>query len=378
MLNPDAVGWPSKCKWTLKDDNNVDQSSSTSTNNHDPHHHVGNEFKINRTTKIHNSILDCIGQTPLVRLNNLAKRYDIKCDLLAKCEFLSPGGSVKDRIALRMIDDAEREGRLIPHSGYSIIEPTSGNTGIGMALAAAVRGYRCIIVMPQKMSSEKENVLRALGAEIIRTRTEAAYNDHDSHISKAIEICKETPKSIILNQYRASGNPMAHYDNTAEEILIACDGKLDAVVAGAGTGGTISGIARKIKERLPKCQLLGVDPVGSILALPEELNKTSTFYEVEGIGYDFIPTVMDRKLIDRWYKTVDSDSLKMARELIRLEGLLVGGSSGSAMHGAMQAIKDLNFQDDPTKRVVIILPDGVRNYMTKFINDNWMKERNFL
>lgn len=379
MLDPNAVGWPSKCKWSLKNSNN--QSSSGLANNEDPHHHVENKFSTNQTTKIHDSILDCVGQTPLVRLKNLAKSHDIKCDLLAKCEYLSPGGSVKDRIALRMVDDAEREGRLVPHSGYTIIEPTSGNTGIGLAMVAAVRGYRCVIVMPKKMSSEKENVLRALGAEIVRTRTEANYNDPDSHISKAIDICKETPKSIILNQYRASGNPMAHYDNTAEEILVACEGKLDAVVSGAGTGGTISGVARKIKERLPNCKVVGIDPVGSILALPEDLNIAKdggSFYEVEGIGYDFIPTVLDRQLIDKWFKTKDADSLKMARELIRLEGLLVGGSSGSAIHGALRAIDELGFKDDPSRRVVVILPDGVRNYMTKFINDNWMQERNFL
>lgn len=375
MLDPNAVGWPSKCKWSLK--------QGQATYDEYPHHHTKTNLSLNRNARAQDSILDFIGQTPMVRLNNFSKAHGLKCQVFAKCEYFNPGGSIKDRIALRMVDDAEREGRLVPHAGYTIIEPTSGNTGIGLALVAAVRGYRCIIVMPQKMSTEKANVLRALGAEIVRTPTEAKYNDADSHISKSIELCKEIANSVILNQYRASGNPLAHYDTTAEEILAACDNKIDAVVAGAGTGGTISGLARKIKERLPECKLIGVDPVGSILALPEELNeiraKDSTgFYEVEGIGYDFIPTVLDRNLIDKWFKTVDSDSLNLARELIRYEGMLVGGSSGAAMSGALQAIEDFGFKEDPGKRVVVVLPDGVRNYMTKFLSDDWMKQRDFM
>lgn len=387
-LDPNAVGWPSRCKWSL--DKQQQQENNHDDDDYYPHHHVKVNYALNRSTQIHESILEAIGQTPVVRMSNLMRSNGLKCDLLAKCEYFNPGGSVKDRIALRMIDDAEMEGKLVPHSGYTIIEPTSGNTGIGLALVSAVRGYRCIIVMPQKMSAEKANVLRALGAEIVRTPTEAAYNDKDSHISKAIELHQEIPKSIILNQYRASGNPLAHYDTTAEEILVACNNQLDMLVAGAGTGGTISGLARKIKERLPDCKIVGVDPVGSILAEPAELNdqpngstkegqeKPATFYEVEGIGYDFIPTVLDRKLIDKWYKTVDCDSFRMSRELIKQEGLLVGGSSGSAMWAAIQAIKDFNYHEDPSKRIVVLLPDGVRNYMTKFLSDDWMSERRFM
>lgn len=369
MLIAAAVGWPSHCKWSLE------------KQNEDPHVHVKNDLSYNPCTKICDSILDVVGQTPLVKLSRFAELHGIKCEILAKCEYFNPGGSTKDRIALRMIDDAEREGRLKPHSGYTIIEPTSGNTGIGIALAAAVRGYRCIIVMPKKMSSEKVNVLTALGAEIVRTPTEADFDAPDSHISKSIELCKEIENSIILNQYRASGNPLAHYDTTAEEILVACEDRIDAIVAGAGTGGTVTGLARKLKERVPNCVVVGVDPVGSILALPEELNKNesgTSFYEVEGIGYDFIPTVLDRHLIDKWYKTTDVESLPLARELIRHEGLLVGGSSGSALSGALRAIEELKLKDDPTKRVVVVLPDGVRNYMTKFLSDEWMKERKFV
>lgn len=379
MLDKEAVAWPSRCRWSL--------ASAESQQQPDPHHHEKVDYATNPSLQIQDSILDTIGQTPMVRLTNLAKAHGLKCELLAKCEFMNPGGSVKDRIAKRMVEEAEHEGRLKPHSGYTIIEPTSGNTGIGLAMVAAVRGYRCIIVMPQKMSAEKANVLRALGAEIVRTPTEAKYNDPDSHISKSIELCREIPNSVILNQYRASGNPLAHYDTTAEEVLATCDNKLDAIVAGAGTGGTISGLARKLKERLPDCKVIGVDPVGSILAQPESLNAIQSssgdggndgFYEVEGIGYDFIPTVLDRSLIDRWFKSKDSDSLRMSRELIRLEALLAGGSSGSAVWAAIEACRELGWQDDPSKRVVIVLPDGVRNYMSKFMDDAWMEERSLI
>lgn len=197
----------------------------------------------------------------------------------AKCEFLNPGGSVKDRIGYRMIEDAEYEGRLAP--GYTVIEATSGNTGIGVAMACAVKGYSCIIVMPQKMSNEKVNALKALGAKIIRTPTEAAFDSPEGLIAVAQRLNKEIPKSIVLGQYTNSGNPLVHYDCTAEEILKQCAGKIDMIVIGAGTGGTISGVGRKIKETFPKCQVVGIDPIGSILAKPEELNKSGIgFYEV--------------------------------------------------------------------------------------------------
>uniref|UniRef100_A0A224XPD3 Syndecan n=1 Tax=Panstrongylus lignarius TaxID=156445 RepID=A0A224XPD3_9HEMI len=285
--------------------------------------------------------------------------------IVAKCEFLNPGGSVKDRIAVRMIADAEEKGLLKP--GMTIIEPTSGNTGLGLAMAASVKGYNCIIVMPWKMSDEKVNALKALGAKIIRTPTEAAFDSPEGLIAVAQRINKETPNSIILDQYRNAGNPVAHYDGTGAEILQQCDGKLDAVVIGAGTGGTISGVARYLKERLPEVKIVGVDPYGSVLAEPPHLNKTDvTFYEVEGIGYDFIPTVLDRSLVDEWVKINDKESLIMARRLIREEGLLCGGSSGSAMVGALKVAKTMSSH----QRLVLILPDGVRNYMSKMVKDD--------
>ncbi|XP_043664268.1 cystathionine beta-synthase isoform X2 [Vespula pensylvanica] len=286
---------------------------------------------------------------------------------------MNPGGSVKDRIAHRMIQDAEEKGILKP--GSTIIEPTSGNTGIGLAMAAAVKGYRCVIVMPEKMSNEKVLTLRALGAEIIRTPTEAAWNSPESHISISQKLQKEIPNSVILDQYTNSGNPLAHYDQTAMEIWKQCDGKLDYVVIGAGTGGTVSGIGRKLKELHPEITIIAVDPIGSILAFPSELNEHDvSFYEVEGIGYDFLPTVLDRNVVDKWVKVNDCESLNAARMLIKQEGLLCGGSSGAALSAVLKIAKDIPAK----KRVVVILPDGIRNYMTKFVCDNWMEIRGFL
>ncbi|XP_067122922.1 cystathionine beta-synthase-like isoform X2 [Centruroides vittatus] len=335
-----------------------------------PHINVNSGIK---KPKILPNILYQIGGTPLVRLNKIPQEHGIRCEMLVKCEFFNAGGSVKDRIGLRMVEEAERENKLKP--GSVLIEPTSGNTGIGLALAAAVKGYRCIIVMPEKMSNEKVDVLRALGAEIVRTPTSATYDSPESHISVAQRLCAEIPNSIILDQYRNPGNPLAHYDNTAEEIIEQCDGKVDMVVMGAGTGGTITGVGRKLKEKCPNCKVIGVDPHGSILAQPESLNTAEiTMYEVEGIGYDFVPTVLDRSVVDKWYKTEDKSSFLMARALISKEALLCGGSSGSAMVAALEAAKDLK----EGQRCVVLLPDGIRNYMTKFVSDNWMSEKDFI
>lgn len=222
---------------------------------------------------------------------------------------------------------------------------------------------------------EKVDVLRALGAEIVRTPTSAPFDSPESHVGVAWRLKNEIPNSHILDQYRNASNPLAHYDNTAEEILEQCDGKIDMLVAGAGTGGTITGVARKLKEKCPNIKIVSVDPVGSILAEPAHLNDTEkTQYEVEGIGYDFIPTVMDRSVVDSWCKTLDEDSFNMSRRLIREEGLLCGGSSGSAMVAAMKMAKDLT----EDQRCVVILPDSLRNYMSKFLSDKWMCEKGFL
>jgi cystathionine beta-synthase len=316
-------------------------------------------------TKIYDSILDAIGATPMVRLRNLGR--ETGCEFLAKCEFLNAGGSVKDRIGKRMVEEAQKKGRIQP--GDTLIEPTSGNTGIGMALAAAVYGYRMVITMPEKMSREKQVVLEALGAEIIRTPTEAAWDAPESHIGVAKQLKGILPNAHILDQYGNPDNPLAHYHGTGQEIVDQTDGKLDVCVMTAGTGGTITGVAKKLKEKVKGVHIVGVDPVGSILAGPGPIGT----YKVEGIGYDFVPDVLDRSLVDEWVKTEDRESFLMARRLIRQEGLLCGGSSGSAVWAARKVAERIG----PGKRIVVLLPDSVRNYMTKFLDDRWMKENGF-
>jgi len=324
--------------------------------------------------KIMDSILDNIGDTPLVRVSRICKNDGIVCEVLAKCEFFNAGGSVKDRIGKRMVEDAEKSGRLT--KGDILIEPTSGNTGIGLALAAAVKGYRCIITMPEKMSKEKSDVLHALGAEIVRTPNHHAFNHPESHIGVANRLNKELANSHILDQYRNPSNPLAHYEGTAEEIWEQCDGKLDYIVMSAGTGGTITGTARRLKELNPALIVVGVDPHGSILAQPEGLNteREGEGYMVEGIGYDFIPDVLDRSVVDRWIKSEDGPSYTVARRLIREEGLLCGGSSGATMWAALQVAKEL----PADKRVVVLLADSIRNYMTKHLSDDWMSKNGFM
>ncbi len=318
------------------------------------------------TELIHDSVLSVVGHTPMVRLSRIGR--GLPCELLGKLELMNPGGSVKDRIGVRMLLEAEKAGRIKP--GDTLIEPTSGNTGIGLAMAAAVRGYRMIITMPEKMSREKQVVLEALGAEIIRTPTEAAWDSPDSHIGVAKRLREILPNAHILDQYGNEDNPKAHEETTGREIVDQTGGRIDAFVCAAGTGGTITGVARVLKREVPGCLVVGVDPEGSILAGPGEIKP----YKVEGIGYDFIPDELDRSLIDRWIKTNDRDAFRTARQLIRQEGLLVGGSSGSAVWAAMQLAKEM----PSGARIVVILPDSVRNYMTKFVDDGWMRQHGFL
>lgn len=314
---------------------------------------------------IYNNILETIGNTPLVKLNHIGK--ELKCNLFAKVEFFNPGGSVKDRIGYRMVAEAQKSGRIKP--GDTLIEPTSGNAGIGIALAGAVLGYKVIITLPEKMSQEKQVTLAALGAEIIRTPTEAAWDAPESHIGVAKKLQSEIPNSHILDQYANPNNVAAHFEGTAEEILDDLGSEVHMVVAGAGTGGTITGIARKMKEKAPDCIIVGADPEGSILAGDEEIKP----YHVEGIGYDFIPDSLDRSVVQKWVKTNDKESFNLARRLIKEEGILGGGSCGSALQAALQEAKSL----EAGQNCVVILPDGIRNYMTKFINDDWMRENGF-
>ena len=340
------------CKWSL----NSEKPSPHTKECHAP------------TPKICNSVLDAIGNTPMVRVNSLCKKENIQCEVLAKCEYLNPGGSVKCRIGRRIIEDAEKTGRISP--GYTLIEATAGNTGIALAMAAAVKGYKLIVTMPEKMSTEKSDTLKAFGAQVVRCPG-APFGSPESIAGVAKKLQSELPNSVILDQFSNPSNPLAHYDTTAEEILEQCDGKVDYVVVSAGTGGTLTGLSRKLKEKLPNVQIVAADPEGSIISDPE--NAASGPYKVEGIGYDFVPRTCNRDLVDQWIKVNDQSCFSTARNLIKHEGLMVGGTSGANMWAAIQVAKSL----PAGKRVVVILPDSMRNYMTKFVNDQWMLDNGF-
>ncbi len=302
----------------------------------------------------------------MVRFQRIGIEYPV--ELFAKCEFLSPGGSVKDRVALAMIEEAEKSGRIKP--GDTLIEPTSGNTGIGLAMACAIKGYRLIITMPMKMSIEKQATMEALGAEIVRTPTEAGHDSPDSNFGVAVRMLGEIPNSHMLDQFKNPANPEIHYTCSAVEILEQMDGKIDHAIISIGTGGTLTGIARRFKEELPNCEIVAVDPVGSTMGGGD----VSSPYLVEGIGYDFVPDTYEPELVDRVIKTKDKESFLMARRIIKEEGMLVGGSSGSVAWAALEVAKTAK----PGARIVMILADSVRNYMSKFLLDSWMKEKGFM
>lgn len=337
----------------------------------DPHHH--RPYQASKL--ICDTILDSVGQTPLVRLNRIPKEEGVEAEILVKCEFFNPGGSIKDRIALRMIQDAEDSGRITPGL-TTIIEPTSGNTGIGLALACAVKGYRLIVTLPDRMSREKINALEALGAEVVRTPSLAAFDGPESHLGVALRLSREIPNAVILDQYSNPSNPMAHYDQTAEELIRQTSGRIDYLVCAVGTGGHLTGLSRKLKERIPEITVVAVDVEGSVLALPESLNTIKGGYAVEGIGELFIPRACLRHTVDTWVKTGNAESFDIARRLIRQEGIFTGGSAGSAVLGALKYAKMHNLQSD--KRIVVVLPDSIRNYLSRFLNDSWMIDAGYM
>jgi cystathionine beta-synthase len=314
------------------------------------------------------SFLDAMGNTPLVRLSRMTR--GVKPTILGKLEMLNPGGSVKDRIGVRMIEAAERDGLLRP--GGTIVEPTSGNTGHGLAIAAAIRGYKCIFVMPDKMSAEKVALLRAYGAEVVITPTAVAPDSPESYYRVADRLTEEIPGAFQPNQYYNQQNPQAHYETTGPEIWEQTEGKLDVFVCAVGTGGTITGAARYLKERNPQIMVVGADPEGSLYsASPGEDARP---YLTEGIGEDFWPGTFDPAVVDRWVRVSDRDSFVTARALTRQEGILVGGSCGTAMFAALTVARELTAD----KLIVVILPDTGRNYLSKLYSDSWMLQYGFL
>lgn len=320
---------------------------------------------------IRDNILDAIGETPLVKLNKLVGPGD--ATVLVKCEFLNPGGAIKDRMAVHIVNKAEEAGLLKP--GGTIVENTSGNTGAALAMVAAVRGYRCIFTMPDKMSQEKIDTLRAFGAEVIVTPTSVPADSPDSYYETAKRIARETPNSFYVNQYHSKDNIEAHYLSTGPEVWKQTGGKIDCFVAGLGTGGTMSGTARFLKEKKPDLRAVGVDPIGSVYHSyfkTGELSEPHT-YQVEGIGEDMLCDAMDFSVVDDVRQVDDAICFEFTRRLAREEGIFAGGSSGGAVAVALQLAKELG----EGKTIVAILPDGGKSYISKFYSDEWMRKNGY-
>jgi cystathionine beta-synthase len=322
------------------------------------------------------TLIDAIGKTPLIALQRIPK--DISATVLVKVEYMNPGGSIKDRMALQVIQDAEHDGLL--QKGSTIIECTgSGNTGIGLAVIAAIRGYKTIFTMPDKNSLEKINILKAYGAKVIICPTNVSPDDSRSYYKVAEQIAKETPHSFFVQQYSNPSNPKAHYLSTGPEIWKQTNGHIDYFVAGMGTGGTISGIGKYLKEQNSNIEIIGVDPIGSIYHdyyHTHALQKKAKTYFIEGIGEDFVPGTIDFSFIDDVISVTDKDAYTMTRRLAKEEGLLVGSSSGAAVAGALNYLK--NHRETKNKIIVVLLPDSGRSYLSKIFNDEWMSEKGLL
>jgi cystathionine beta-synthase len=314
------------------------------------------------------TVLDLVGNTPIVRLDKIGA--DVAPTILGKLEYLNPGGSVKDRIGLAMIEAAERDGKLRP--GGTIVEPTSGNTGVGLAIAAALKGYRCIFVMPDKMSQEKISMLRAYGAEVVITPTAVDHDSPESYYSVSSRLAEEIPGGFKPDQYSNMSNPEAHYRMTGPEIWQQTGGEIDAILISVGTGGTISGVGRYFKERKKDVLIVGVDPEGSVYTAENESDLHP--YLVEGIGKDTWPQTMDPDAVDEWVRVSDRDSFLIARRLAREEGLLVGGSGGSTVWAALEIAKRFG----PEAQILTMIPDSGRSYLSKFYDDNYMLEHGFV
>ena len=331
--------------------------------------------EVHRNQRPYDNVLETIGWTPLIKLNSVTR--GIRTPVYAKAEFFNPGGSVKDRIAIPIIEKAEREGTLRP--GGTIVEGTSGNTGVALAIAAALRGYKCIFTMPDKMSQEKVRLLKAFGAEVIITPTAVPPDHPDSYVMMARRIASETPNAILADQFYNRANPDAHYELTGPELWEQTEGRITHFVAGAGTGGTITGVGRFLKEKNPNVKVIAGDPLGSILADYWRTSgaemKEGVPYKVEGIGQDKIPGTLDMSVIDDFQTVSDKDSFAMARRLTREEGLFVGGSSGLITHVALQVARRVN---NPDALVVTILCDTGERYLSKVYNDEWMRENQLL
>jgi cystathionine beta-synthase len=336
---------------------------------------VNNSLPVSASLRVYDNILQTIGGTPLVHLQRIGR--NLPCPLYAKIEFFNPGGSVKDRIGLNMIEEAERSGRLKP--GGTVVESTSGNTGVGLAIACALKGYKAVFVMPDKMSQEKIQLLRAFGAKVVITPTAVAPEDPRSYYNVAKRIVADTPNAILANQYHNPQNPQSHFQTTGPELWEQTQGRVTDVIAGMGTGGTITGIGRYLKGKNAAIRMVGVDPNGSLLQetwkqghLPEDAQATP--YKVEGIGEDFLPSTLDLSVVDEVLQVSDKESFLWTRRLVREEGIFCGGSSGSAVAAAVRYCQSLARD----RLAIVILPDSGSRYLSKVFDDKWMRENGFL